>query len=149
MKLCLVAVLAVTTLFSLDAAAAEPAPAPKADASAQREEAAVKAALAWLALVDGGKYAESWKEAAELFRGAVPQESWVQQVGGVRKPLGKVHKREVKSKSFQTSLPGAPDGQYVVIQFEASFESKKAAVETVTPLLDKDGKWRVSGYFIK
>jgi len=37
----------------------------------------------------------------------------------------------------------------VVIQFDSSFEHKQTAVETVTPMLDTDGKWRVSGYFIK
>jgi hypothetical protein len=42
----------------------------------------------------------------------------------VRKPLGKVISREVKSKSHHTSLPGAPDGEYVVIQFDTSFENK-------------------------
>jgi ribosomal protein S17E len=40
-------------------------------------------------------------------------------------------------------------GEYVVIQFETSFENKKTAVETVTPMMDKDGIWRVSGYYIK
>jgi hypothetical protein len=47
------------------------------------------------------------------------------------------------------SLPGAPDGEYVVIQFKTAFENKKFAIETVTPMLDGDGKWRVSGYFIR
>jgi hypothetical protein len=37
----------------------------------------------------------------------------------------------------------------VVITFETAFENKASAVETVTPMLEKDGKWRVSGYFIK
>jgi hypothetical protein len=36
-----------------------------------------------------------------------------------------------------------------VIQFRASFENKKSAVETVTPMKDEDGQWRVSGYFMK
>jgi hypothetical protein len=36
----------------------------------------------------------------------------------------------------------------VVIQYDTSFANKKSAVETVTPLLDSDGQWRVSGYFI-
>ena len=67
----------------------------------------------------------------------------------MRKPLGKVISREVKSKSYHTSLPGIPDGEYVVIQFETSFENKKSAIETLTPMMDKDVKWRVSGYFIK
>jgi len=38
---------------------------------------------------------------------------------------------------------------YVVIEFTASFENKKSAIETVTPMMDKDGKWRVSGYYVK
>jgi hypothetical protein len=67
----------------------------------------------------------------------------------VRKPLGKLVTRKVKTKTYRTSLPGAPDGEYVVIEFETSFENKKWAVETVTPMMDKDGKWRVSGYYIK
>ncbi len=48
-----------------------------------------------------------------------------------------------------TSMPGAPDGEYVIIQFESSFANKKSAVETVTPMKDENGVWRVSGYYIK
>ena len=29
------------------------------------------------------------------------------------------------------------------------FEKKASAVETITPMLDPDGVWRVSGYFIR
>lgn len=115
----------------------------------EKEKAAVAAAEKWLGLVDEGKYAESWKEAAEYFRNAVRQEQWEQSAQAVRKPLGKLVSRKVKSKTYRTALPGAPDGEYVVIQFETVFENKKSAVETITPMLDKDGQWRVSGYFIK
>jgi len=110
---------------------------------------ALSSAEIWVTLVDEGRYADSWSEAAGYFKGAVKQEKWQETLQAVRKPLGKVISREVKSKSYQTSLPGAPDGEYVVIRFETSFENKKSAVETVTPMMDKDGKWRVSGYFIK
>jgi len=37
----------------------------------------------------------------------------------------------------------------VIIQYETSFENKKAAVETVTPMLEADGSWKVTGYFVK
>jgi hypothetical protein len=50
---------------------------------------------------------------------------------------------------YTTTLPGAPDGEYVVIQYQSSFGKKNLAVETVTPMLDQDGVWRVSGYFIR
>ena len=57
--------------------------------------------------------------------------------------------RTIGSKSFATELPGAPDGQYVVIQFHTAFEHKRSGIETVTPMLESDGVWRVSGYYFK
>jgi hypothetical protein len=114
-----------------------------------KETKAVASAEKWLGIVDEGKYAESWKESAEYFRNAVKQDQWESAVQAVRKPLGKLISRKIKSTSYKTSLPGAPDGQYVVIQFESSFENKVSAIETVTPMMDKDGEWRVSGYYIK
>ena len=113
------------------------------------ETEAVKAAEAWLTLVDSGDYSKSWDTAAAYFKGAITKEKWEQALKGVRPPLGKVLSRKVKAKQFATSLPGAPDGEYVVIQFETSFENKSTAVETVTPMKDEDGKWRVSGYFVR
>jgi hypothetical protein len=118
-------------------------------ADSGKENAAVAAAEKWVALVDAGKYTDSWKEAAEYFKSAVNQGRWKQSIQSVREPLGKIISRKVKTKSYQTTLPGAPDGEYVIIQFETSFQNKKSATETITPMLDKDGQWRVSGYFIK
>jgi hypothetical protein len=127
------------------AAAAEPAK----DATKEKEKLAVAAATSWLDLVDQGKYADSWKDAAEFFKGAITAEQWAQAADGVRKPLGKLVSRKLKTTIYKTSVPGAPDGEYVIIQFDTTFEKKKEAVETITPMLDKDGKWRVSGYFIR
>jgi hypothetical protein len=53
------------------------------------------------------------------------------------------------SAKYTRTLPGAPDGEYVVIQYSAAFEKRQSAVETVTPMFDRDGKWRASGYYIK
>ena len=119
------------------------------ESNSEAEAAAMAAAKSWLSLVDGEKYAESWDEAAQFFRGAVPKEQWVQTMQAVRKPFGKTVSRELNSKHYSTSVPGGPDGEYVVIQFKASFENKTSGIETITPMLDKDGTWRVSGYFMK
>jgi hypothetical protein len=120
-----------------------------ARANETAEKRALEASDMWLKLSDSGRYSESWETAAELFRNAISKEQWSQSLNAVRKPLGKVIKRSVKSKQYATSLPGAPDGEYVVIQYETSFEKKKSSIETVTPMREKDGKWRVSGYYIK
>jgi hypothetical protein len=114
-----------------------------------KQEAAVKASDAWLQLIDSGKYEESWEEASLLFKNAIKKEDWVKQIKTIREPFGKMLQRTFKSAEYMTSMPGAPDGEYYVIQYESSFENKKSAVETITPMLDKEGKWRVSGYYIR
>lgn len=113
------------------------------------EEEAQEAAEAWLELVDNELYEESWAQASELFKGAITAEGWRQAVSGARKPLGALVSRKLKSRTYTKQLPGAPDGEYVVIQYDAVFENKASAVETVTPMLDPDGVWRVSGYYIR
>ena len=118
-------------------------------ASEEKEDKAVEAAKTWLALIDEEKYGESWETAAVYFKNATTKEKWEQMLTAVREPLGKLVSRELKSKIYKKSLPGAPDSEYVVIQFTTSFENKKSGIETVTPMLDRDGKWRVSGYYIK
>ena len=121
----------------------------KTDTAKKTGEDAVDAAINWILLIDGEKYAESWNEAAVFFRGAIPQEQWVSMMTGARTPLGKTVARELKEKRDFTTLPGAPDGRYVVIKFSTSFANKKGVTETVTPRLEQDGTWRVAGYYIE
>lgn len=123
---------------------------PRAATAAEGAEAeASAAAQSWLASIDAGDYAASWDAAAPLFQRAVEREKWRSTLESVRAPLGKLLSRSLKSAQYTKTLPGAPDGEYVVLQFDASFENKKVAVETVTPMLAPDGTWRVSGYYIR
>ncbi len=122
---------------------------PVVQAQQKSEQLARQSAESWLALVDSGKYGESWEQALQFFKAAVTKEQWQSALRASREPLGKVLSRNLKSAAFTKTLPGAPDGEYVVIQYDSSFEHKQSAAETITPMLDKDGEWRVSGYYIK
>jgi hypothetical protein len=110
---------------------------------------AVVAAEKWLALVDARKNANSWKEASRYFKNADKQDQWEQSLQSARQPLGELISRNLSSKVYTKTLPGAPDGEYVIMQFEASFQNKKSALETVTCVKEKDGHYRVAGYYIK
>jgi hypothetical protein len=127
-------------------AAAFAAPAPATD---KPEDLAQSAAESWLKLTDAGDAGASWDQAAKLFKGAVTKDQWTQALAGVRPPLGKVISRKVMSRQYNEKVPGAPDGKYVTIQYDTVFEKKASAVETITPMLDPDGVWRVSGYFVR
>jgi hypothetical protein len=84
-----------------------------------------------------------------FFRNAITQETWQAAMQAARAPLGRMKSRTLRSATSTTTLPGAPDGEYVVFQFNTSFEQKSAGVETVTAIREKDGTWRVGGYFIQ
>ena len=112
-------------------------------------EAAQNATESWLARVDYGKYGESWDQAAKYFQTKLTRQQWIQALDKVRTPLGKLQSRKLKSATYATDVPNAPAGEYVIIQYKTSFQNMNDAIETVTPMLEKDGSWKVSGYFIK
>ncbi|NOY64764.1 MAG: DUF4019 domain-containing protein [Nitrospirae bacterium] len=113
------------------------------------EEKAEKAAKAWLLLIDEGKYEESWETASVYFRNSITKEKWVKMLTTVRMPLGRLVFRRLDTITYKSYLPGAPDGEYMIVQFKTSFENKKSAIETITTMLDRDGNWRVAGYYIR
>lgn len=113
------------------------------------EAMAQTAALRWLGLVDTGNYAQSWVTAADRFQNSIEQWQWVSKLSQVRKPLRKMKSRTLSSVNFTHSLPGAPDGEYFVFHFATSFRNKAAATETVTVAKNPDGRWCVSGYYIR
>ena len=112
-------------------------------------KAGQSSAEAWLALVDDGAYAESWKTAANLFKKAVTEEQWQGMLKTVRDPLGKLKERSLKAATPTKTPPGAPAGEYIVFDFSTTFANKAAAGERVTVMKDTDGMWRVGGYFVK
>lgn len=105
-------------------------------------------ARAWLALLDRGRWEESWRAAAASFKAAGPAAQWVQTIRTVRPPLGPVSARSVLDATRTNSLPAMPTGDYEVIQFRTGFAHKSDAVETVTLVREGNG-WRVAGYFIR
>lgn len=56
---------------------------------------------------------------------------------------------QVLSANFTRSLPKAPEGEYVIIQYDTQFEKGDSSSETVVTMREKDGSWRVAGYFFK
>ncbi len=117
-------------------------------AQGDQKPAADHAAQAWLSTIDSGSYDASWTNASTYLKRSVTKDRWSGMMNAHRQPLGALVSRKLSSADQTTTLPGAPDGEYVVLRYDTSFTNKKTAVETVTMMLD-DGTWRAAGYFIK
>ena len=120
--------------------------------TAAKNEAGV-AMQTWLAEIDASDYAKSWNDSAKSFQKALTSDQWVAALNGVRTPLGKSIERKLVSAACQTVVPkpgaGTVKGDFVIAQFDSSFENMKYARETVTFEKEADGIWRAAGYYIK
>ncbi len=115
----------------------------------ENEAAAAKSGEAWLALVDSGKYPESWDTASSAFKKAITQEAWAKTVAGVRAQLGKFESRKLSASQPLKDPPNAPAGDYIILQYTSNFANKNEATETVVMGMDAGQQWRTSGYFVK
>jgi len=111
--------------------------------------AATEATNNWLAIVDAGKFADSWKNTAEVFKLGVAESEWVVDLDAIRTKLGKTTMRELKTAQFSTTLRGAPmTGEYVTISYLTKFALAPLAMETLVVSKEADGEWRIAGYNI-
>jgi hypothetical protein len=121
---------------------------------AQRE--ALYAAERWLVPLDAQRYGDAWAMASESFKAKVARDTFRVGIAKIRKDYGKVEKRSGERMAFRGERP-APDqgdapvktGSEVAILFDTLFAGQKQAQEEVTMVLEKDGIWRVAGYYIK
>jgi hypothetical protein len=109
---------------------------------------ATRAADAWLALVDTGRYGASWDAGAASFQGAIDRVKWETTIEAARGKLGNVAKRKLRVARHVRNLPNAPEGEYVLIENETHFENRPGSAETLSLMRQADGSWKVAGYFI-
>jgi DNA-binding CsgD family transcriptional regulator len=107
------------------------------------ESAVTQAARQWLALVDSGKWQQSWAGTTQSFQSSNTVEMWQSASEGGRVPLGRVLSRSLTS---QESIPAPPSG-YQLVRFRTDFASKAGATETLS-LAHEGESWRVVGYYI-
>jgi len=141
-----IAAAALSTLFHAGGPAQAPGAAANIAMSPDAESAA--AARAWLALVDRQAWDASWDAAGGLFKAQMAKPDWASAVAAARAPYGALKARTFESVSKSHSLPGAPAGDYEVLQFQTSFAQKPDAAETVI-LARENAGWKVIGYFVR
>jgi len=111
--------------------------------------AAKRQADAWLALLDSGRLEESWEAAAPVLQRSTPRAGWTESAAAIRASLGSPRLRKLISLMETRSVPSAPPGRYVVVEYRSEFARRPVAFESVTEMLCDDGKWRVAGYAVR
>jgi beta-lactamase regulating signal transducer with metallopeptidase domain len=126
------------------------AAAPPPDTAGQQSTAAAERALQpWLAALDAQDFERTWEDASPVFKAAISTADWTKAADSAQTALGTLRSRALATATLTSTLPGAPDGTYAVLEYKASYEKAAATVETATLKLDDDGRWRVVGHRIR
>ena len=111
-----------------------------APTAAPTAAAAADAAEAFLALVDQGRWAESYAATGGQFRKLNTLARWSEVSERVRPPLGKVLTRELTANEY---VPAPPEG-YRLVKFRSAYQDGTEQSESLS-LAWEDGAWKVVG----
>ena len=112
------------------------------------EKLAMLAALDFLELADRDDFAQCWESSSPLFRAKIDKETWLQEVGHMRRQYG-----ENRSRALQFVRPLDPSSDSgnqpsLFLIFRSAFAQKTVA-EMVTLSKAGEDQWRVAGYSIQ
>lgn len=117
--------------------------------SIAEQQVAQDSADAWMALIDSMEYVASWKRASAAFRQQVTQTQWEQALQSTLAPLGPLLSRAPQGREYTTTLPNAPEGEYIVITYGSSYTQLENAVETLVMIRNPAGEWEPAGYYVR
>jgi len=131
-----------------------PAQAPPAEPAAPQptlgdDKESIDAGRKWLELIDAGKAGAAWDLASKQLQSAVKRDKFTAEMNQVRKPLGKLESRTAVKFARSHELPGAPAGDYAIIEFDAKFTNGKRLTEQLIWALEDRDVWRVAGYYYR
>lgn len=115
----------------------------------EKAAAATAAATLFLQQVDADRFVESWQLTAPATQEKIAQPDWVAQLEKLRALTGPLVQRSENKVVLSTPAEFSPEGDYIVITYDSTFRRKADASEIVTVMQEKDGDWRVAGYYIK
>jgi len=118
----------------------------------QRE--ALNAAERWLVPVDAQRYADAWAMGAASLKATVGRNEFRDGMRDLRKEYGRVVLRKAEKLAYLGAPPspeegGTKEGAQMSILFDTKFVRNRQATEELLMELEKDGLWRVAGYFIR
>jgi len=109
---------------------------------------AIAAAERFVRIIDSGNSNAAYSQASPLLRLAQDEQEFAIAIERAQKLLGPVQQRQLTALRSIGIYPHFPDGDYLIVQFEAVTQYKSKAVEVIL-LRNLDDVWLVVDYSIR
>lgn len=122
-------------------------PEPTAGTASEQEQAAA-AARRYLALIDQGKYDETWNHAGPALQNMTNKFLWKNTLKLTHKAFGTPPSRELDGFGFTSQIEAdVPVGEYVLVQFKSPSGNTTTTEKVV--MQKAAGSWKIIGYFVE
>ncbi len=111
------------------------------------QQASLKAE-AFAQLIDQRQFEIAYQSSSPLMQLIFDQQDWIIQTQRLQQLLGPVQQRTLKAVRVVSTFPQLPDGDYLVVQYEARTELKNHAAEIIL-LKKQEAGWEVCSYSIR
>ena len=111
-------------------------------------ETAVAKAREFAGMIDSGKAEAAYTNASELLQLSQDQLTWDNNIKRSQTLLGPVEKRTLVAVRSVQTFPHLPDGDYLIVQFNAQTVHKSQAAEVIL-MHQEGGDWLVADYSIR
>mgnify|MGYP006287917045 FL=1 len=109
---------------------------------------AVIAAERFAQIIDSGNSSAAYSQASLLLRLAQSEQEFAADIERAHLLLGPVQQRQLTALRSIGIYPRLPDGDYLIVQFEARTLHKNKAAEVIL-LRHQEGTWLVADYSIR
>ncbi|MBC8114371.1 MAG: protein kinase [Candidatus Saccharimonas sp.] len=120
---------------------------PVAATLGDEERKVLKAAEAFLGVMDDGKFGELWNMSSTMAKRAITREQASKHYQSLRDTVGKATQRTLQRLWLIDEFPGLPEGRYACVEYKTHFANREGLLfESAVLNFDTDGQWRVNTY---
>lgn len=96
----------------------------------------------WLALIDSGRYAQSWDQTSDQFKKITPKEKWIEGRTAADNQIGKLNNRTLREQVKQEK----DKVLYLILKYKLNYEKKPYVAETLVLIKEENKDWMIAGY---
>jgi hypothetical protein len=117
------------------------------NAEINNQSIAIETAEKFFELIEHGELEQAFNSTTEIHKDHKVKEAWINSNLIQKKYYGSFINRSIKTITSKTTIPGHPDGTYLTVIYETTFQNKEKVYERIDLMLVSENIWKVTEYF--
>jgi len=108
---------------------------------------AIETAENFFELIEHGELEQAFNSTTDIHKDHKVKDAWINSSLIQKKYYGSLINRAIKTVTSKNTIPDHPDGTYLTVIYETTFQNKEKAYERIDLMLVSENLWKVTEYF--